>query len=143
MNIRSRPIGGKQHEWKLVIQSLKVEQDYEKAYKELTAGKWLRDFFHKKSRQQQSVFKEHVLHYLRVFNSDAGFEILPSDRYSLEGHNGGKVCATKRWKKGYRIPLLVGCMAELTPEDEKRLLCLGKNDFSVMYSSRKKKSVLS
>ena len=50
----------KQEEWKQAVVRFKEEQDYEKAYKELTSGDSLRTFFLTKSKTQCWVFKEHV-----------------------------------------------------------------------------------
>uniref|UniRef100_A0A673JXW5 [histone H4]-N-methyl-L-lysine20 N-methyltransferase KMT5B n=1 Tax=Sinocyclocheilus rhinocerous TaxID=307959 RepID=A0A673JXW5_9TELE len=136
MNTRFRPIKGRQAELREVIELFKKHDNLEKAFQALTAGDWTRHHFLNKTKSQEKLFKAHVFVYLRMFASDSGFEILPCNRYSSE-QNGAKIVATKDWKRNDKIEHLVGCIAELSPSEERMLLRHGENDFSVMYSTRK------
>ncbi|XP_023237012.1 histone-lysine N-methyltransferase KMT5B-A-like [Centruroides sculpturatus] len=137
MNLRFRPLKINKEELRNIIADFKQHQDYEKAYRQLISGEWALAYFLTKSKQQQNSFKEHIFRYLRIFDKESGFEVLPCNRYSGEHHLGAKMCATRKWCKNEKIPFLVGCIAELTEEEEAQLLHPGRNDFSVMYSCRK------
>ncbi|CAN7998994.1 unnamed protein product [Ixodes hexagonus] len=133
MNLRFRPYKSHKHELQQLILDFKAHNQYEKVYSKLT------DFVPASclTKARQGPFKDHIFRYLRMFDKEAGFEVLRCDRYSMEGNVGAKLCATKKWYKNEKISHLVGCIAELSEEEERQLLCSGKNDFSVMYSCRK------
>lgn len=133
MNLRFRPYKSSRQELHQMILDFKESSDYEKMYARLVdyiPAPYL-------SKSRQATFKAHIFRYLRMFDKEAGFEVQRCGRYSMEGNVGAKICATRKWYKNEKIQYLVGCIAELTEEEECQLLCPGRNDFSVMYSCRK------
>ncbi|KAH8870991.1 Histone-lysine N-methyltransferase KMT5B [Schistosoma japonicum] len=121
-----------------IICNFQQHKCYDTAYRQLTADSNI-------VRRSWSVdprFKEHVNRYLLLFDDRSGIEIRPCWRYASENHMGAAIFATKDWTKGSRISTLVGCIAELKHHEEAAFLKHHKNDFSVMYSSRKNCSQL-
>nr|KAG5692347.1 hypothetical protein BaRGS_033212 [Batillaria attramentaria] len=145
MNTTFRPLRGAS-ELKNAVEQFKKDQDYEACFDRLLEADPTRVASLNRSKHQQKLLREHVrivivavrvYRCLRMFDVNAGFQLLPCHRYSLEGKVGGKICATQFWKKNAKIEMLIGCIAELTAEEESQLLKPGENDFSVMYSTRK------
>ncbi|XP_037087538.1 histone-lysine N-methyltransferase KMT5B-like [Pollicipes pollicipes] len=91
-----------------------------------------------KHRVNRDDLQDHVMKFLAVLSAESGVTIMGCTRYSLEDNAGARVCATRSWSRNEEIQFLVGCIAELSEEEENQLLQPGKNDFSVMYSTRKK-----
>lgn len=136
MNIRFRQIKGRATELSKILNHFRRNVNYEDALYWMLSTELNRPYFLNKTTQQKLAFKAHLLRYLAMFDPNCGYEIKKCTRYSFEG-DGAKIVSTREWSKNDKIPMLIGCIAELTREEETHLLTPGVNDFSVMYSTRK------
>lgn len=142
MNTNFRTIRKHSQKWKKAVEKFKLTKNYDACYEDLTnSNDWFQKYSSNKTSSQIDAFRNHLFKFLHFFNPDSGITIKECFRYSNE-KKGGKIVATRKWSKNEKIEKLIGCIAEMTKEEETSLLTPGVNDFSVMYSCRKQCSQL-
>lgn len=90
--------------------------------------------------RHRSDFETHFLRYLKIWRTDCPFEVTTTNRFQINV-NEASVTARKDIRKGTTIRYLEGQLVELTEEEDKQL-SKGKNDFSVVISSRSGKRMM-
>lgn len=136
MNIHFKEMYKCKTHLKPVIDEFIKNQCMKTAFRAFWNRKYIPNRLFKTSKKR--LVRDHIERYIGMFYLDSGFKIESCNRYSLENKVGAKVISTSYWYKDEIINRLVGCIAELTEQEEDEILKFGQNDFSVMYSCRKK-----
>jgi [histone H4]-N-methyl-L-lysine20 N-methyltransferase len=90
--------------------------------------------------RERDDFNKHLRKYINLWLPDCPFEVTTTNRYTITTQEAA-VVARRSIKKGEIIKYLCGTLVELTSQEEKDL-DLTRRDFSIVTSSRKKKSLL-
>lgn len=110
-----------------------------KKLKEDVPGWWRQ--FENGTDDTKNRIKNHIFLYLKMWDPTSGYSIRECTRYSKDGIDGrgGTLFATRPYKRGDKISELKGCIGEMSHEQQRAILVEGKNDYSVQYSTSKRK----
>ncbi|KAI0980433.1 hypothetical protein GJ496_007161 [Pomphorhynchus laevis] len=130
-----------QPKWRQILICFRdVNQDYESCFQRLLSCDRLVNKL-RWNRSRIDEFRDHIYKFLHLHNPKSGVMIVPCLRYSSE-KAGGRIVATNYWPKDSRLIYLLGTISKMSKREESELLIPGQNDFSVMFSTRRKCSQL-
>ena len=121
-----------------IVKSIKKKQDVARALVELRSCEWTKEVTAKMDETESTELDEHLKKYMSGLIDESGFFLASETRYSLEGHQGAKVLATKGWSKGKQICNLVGSCREITDDFELELVGQKLDTCCIIRSSRSK-----
>ena len=123
---------------KKILESVKSTQDLAKAVVELLNCDWAKAAvkLDKMDKKEKMELESHLKMYLNGLTDVREFAIEKTERYNMEGNEGGKIVAKKRMTKGKKIETLLGKTAAISEEQEKNLRERGVDTSCIIEGSK-------
>ena len=121
-----------------ILESIRNHKDVERALDELLSGEFGKEVTVNMGDEEKTELEEHLQKYLGSLTFESGFLLDKCERYSMEGHLGAKVLATKGCSKGKKIDGLVGSTRDITEDLEAQLIQRMVSTNCIIKSERSK-----